>query len=165
MVEIISHENQSEKVNHSSKVIDVVFNEEYRSYDISMLSLDKLALYDFVEIDLSFFPLSRHITSGDYTFEPFEHHIDESKNKISTYKSKLDVWKVLSGLTSSALLGGIAAGFDPKNIFEVGSLFALGASYYAGAQSRPEIESILINSTSNSKMQFKERYFEYREKQ
>jgi hypothetical protein len=143
------------------KMVEISFHEKYSVFDVQLMNIPFLSQYDFVELDISFFPLSRHITSEDYEFEPFEHYIDETKTNKSMYRSQQDLREHFSWLWTAAILTGIVAKFNPKNITETESLVALVASYFAWMKGWPQIESFLINKSAKWKLQFKERYFQY----
>lgn len=143
------------------KMVEISFHEKYNVFDVQLLNIPFLSQYEFIELDISFFPLSRNIASEHYEFEPFEHYIDETKNNKSMYRQQQDLWQHLSWFGTSALLTWIVANFNPKNITEIGSLVSLVASYFAGMKAWPNIESFLINKTAKNKLQFKERYFQY----
>lgn len=143
------------------KLVEISFHEKYNVFDIQLMNVEFLSTYDFVELDISFFPLSRNITSENYEFEPFEHYIDETKNNISMYRQQQDIWEHISWFWTSALLTGVVAEFNPQNITETESLVALVASYIAGMRARPTIESFFINKSAKRKLQFKERYYQY----
>lgn len=143
------------------KLVEISFHEKYNVFDVQLMNIDLLSEYDFVELDISFFPLSRNVTSESYEFEPFEHYIDESKSNKSMYTTQQDLWQHLSWFTTAWLLTWIVAEFNPNNITETESLVALVASYFAGMKAWPNIESALINKSAKWKLQFKERYYQY----
>ena len=99
MSETISHDTSLiEKIETepNMKLVEISFHEKYNVFDIQLMNLPFLSQYDFVELDISFFPLSRKITSENYQFEPFEHYIDETKTTTSMYRSQQDLWQHLS---------------------------------------------------------------------
>ena len=43
--------------NQSRKFVEIDFHQENNSFSIQLLSIEQLALFDFVEIDISFDPI------------------------------------------------------------------------------------------------------------
>lgn len=142
--------------------VEVSFNEEYNIFDIQLLHVNLLSQFDFVELDISFYPISKRITSDDYEFEPFEHYIDETKANKSMYRAEQDGWEHVSWLWTSAILTWIVAKFNPNDLSQTWSIVSLVSSYYAWMKwVWPYLEWLLMNKTAKSKLQFKERYFQY----
>lgn len=143
------------------KLVEISYHEKYNVFDIQLKNIELLTEYDFVELDISCFPLSRKIRSINYNFEPFEHYIDETKTATSMYRSQQDLWEHLSWLSTTAILTWIVAEFNPKNITETESLATLVIAYLGGMKAWPTIESFFINRSAKWKLQFKERYYHY----
>ena len=94
----------------------------------------------------------------------FEDYINDTKNNNSMYRTKEDIAKVLSWLSTAAIMSWIAAKFDPSDIPRLESQLALITWLVSWTLIWPRVEARIMNMTADHKLQFKERYYNYERK-
>ena len=80
------------------------------------------------------------------------------------YRTKEDIAKVLSWLSTAAIMSWIAAKFDPSDIPRLESQLALITWLVSWTLIWPRVEARIMNMTADHKLQFKERYYNYERK-
>lgn len=132
-------------------------------YDVECATHPKLLRYSFLECHFVMYPYSRNITSDNITFCPFEEYVkDIQSNQRSAYQVITSQFNKVFGLFLGAVIIIIFYLFHPVSLLSVESLLSLLGAYFIGKELWDDIETILINMSSNWRIRYQPGYYSYK---
>ena len=131
-------------------------------YDVDIDGIERLRVFDQIELHTVLYPYSRQITSDDIAFYPFEEYVkDVLSHQRSAYAEIRSPFNEIFGLSLGFVIALVFARFKPEELLSIESIVSVFGAYAIGKEVWDDVERAIVGLTKRSRLRLQDSYYRY----